>query len=89
MGESQMGDYSFSSWPIHLAFVIALSNVWGLLLQEWKGTSARTKFPLLFGLVVLLASTLVIAYGSHVKELEASAVRRRNPEMVEHVFEQV
>ena len=70
MGESQMGDYSFSSWPIHMAFIIALSNMWGLIFQEWKGTSARTKFLLAVGLVALLASTFVTAYGSYLKDLE-------------------
>ena len=43
MGESQMGDFSvFASWPIHMAFIIVFSNVWGLVFHEWKGTSRRT-----------------------------------------------
>ena len=67
MGESQMGDFSFSSWPIHMAFIIVLSNVWGLVFREWKGTSRRTKFLLAVGLLALLASTLVIAYGSYME----------------------
>ena len=65
MGESQMGEYSFSSWPIHMAFIIVLSNVWGLLLHEWRGTSKWTRFLLLLGLLALVASTLVTAYGSY------------------------
>jgi len=65
-----MGDYSFFSWPIHMAFIIALSNIWGLIFHEWKGISTRTRFLLEVGLAALLASTFVTAYGSYLKDLE-------------------
>jgi L-rhamnose-H+ transport protein len=68
MGESQMGKFSvFASWPIHMAFIIVFSNVWGLVFREWKGTSARTRLLLVMGLFVLVGSTLVSAYGSYLK----------------------
>ena len=69
MGESQMGDFSlFASWPIHMAFIIAFSNMWGLVFHEWRGTSARTRWLLGIGLCALVGSTLLSACGSYLKE---------------------
>jgi L-rhamnose-H+ transport protein len=42
MGTTRMGEYGFSSWSIHMAFIIIFSNVWGLIFREWKGSSRRT-----------------------------------------------
>ena len=53
-----------------MAFIIALSNMWGLIFHEWKGTSTRTRFLLAVGLAALLASTFVTADGSYLKDLE-------------------
>ena len=37
MGETQMGRFSvLASYPIHMAFIIAFSNMWGILLHEWS-----------------------------------------------------
>lgn len=84
MGESQMGTFSvFASWPIHMAFVIIFSNMWGIILHEWRGTSARTRLLLVAGLLILVGSTVLSAYGSHLKERaapnEASAGRQAGP----------
>jgi L-rhamnose-H+ transport protein len=69
MGETQMGKFSvFASWPIHMAFIIVFSNIWGLVFHEWKGTSTRTKWLLVIGLVALAASTFVSSYGSWLKQ---------------------
>ncbi len=69
MGESQMGKFSvFASWPIHMAFIIVFSNLWGIVFQEWKGTSLRTRILLAIGLVALAGSTLISSYGSWLKE---------------------
>jgi L-rhamnose-H+ transport protein len=69
MGESQMGKFSvFASWPIHMAFIIMFSNMWGLVFHEWRGTSARTKRLLTIGLLALVASTVASSYGSWLKE---------------------
>jgi len=70
MGTTQMGNYDFSSWTIHMAFIIALSNLWGLVLHEWKGASRRTLALIAAGLVVLVSSTLVVGYGNYLKALE-------------------
>ena len=41
MGETQMGQYKFSSWTLHMASIIIFSSLWGIALKEWKGSSAR------------------------------------------------
>ena len=41
MGETQMGDYKFSSWTLHMASIIIFSTLWGIGLHEWKGSSQR------------------------------------------------
>ena len=66
MGETQMGKFSvLASIPIHMAFIIAFSNMWGILFNEWRGTSTRTRTLLALGLLLLVASTAVSAYGSY------------------------
>ena len=73
MGESQMGRYSvFASWPIHMAFIIAFSNMWGILFHEWKGTSVRTRVLLTMGLILLVGSTVVSSSGSLLDQQGAS-----------------
>ncbi|MCX6875888.1 MAG: hypothetical protein NTW21_19065 [Verrucomicrobia bacterium] len=64
MGETQMGQYKFSSWTLHMASIIIFSSIWGLALHEWKGASFKAKGLLFLGLAVLVTSTLVIGYGN-------------------------
>ena len=65
MGTTKMGKYDFSSWTIHMAFIIVFSNIWGLIFREWKGSSNRTIRIIIFGIVVLIFSTLVIGLGNY------------------------
>jgi len=65
MGETQMGNYKFSSWTIHMASIIIFSSLWGIALKEWKGSSRPTKGKLAFGLATLVFSTLVVGYGNY------------------------
>ena len=67
MGETTMGKYGFSSWTIHMAFIIVFSNIWGLFFHEWKGSSRRTHQIIRLGIVVLIASTVVVGLGSYLK----------------------
>lgn len=64
MGTTKMGRYDFSSWTIHMAFIIAFSNLWGLFFHEWKGSSKRTRRLVVLGLLVLVASTVVVGIGN-------------------------
>lgn len=66
MGESKMGDqYKYSSWSIHMAFIIVFSNLWGIYFREWKGTSTFTKSMVWLGILILIASTAVIGWGNY------------------------
>jgi L-rhamnose-H+ transport protein len=67
MGQTRMGKYGFASWSLHMASIIIFSTLWGLHFREWKGTSQRTHIMLYLGLVVLIASTLLVGYGSYLK----------------------
>ena len=44
------------SWCILMALNVTFSNVWGILLKEWKGVSTQTITVLVTGLVVLIFS---------------------------------
>jgi len=66
MGETQMGEYKFSSWTLHMASIIIFSSIWGLALREWKGASAKSKGLLFAGLLLLILSTVVVGYGNYI-----------------------
>jgi L-rhamnose-H+ transport protein len=65
MGETQMGDYKFSSWTLHMASIIIFSSMWGIALREWKGSSGFTKALLALGLATLVFSTIIVGYGNY------------------------
>ncbi len=44
---------------ILMALNVTFSNVWGILLKEWKGCSQKTIVVLLAGIVVLIVSTFI------------------------------
>jgi len=64
MGETQMGQYKFSSWTIHMASIIIFSSLWGIALKEWKGSSGFTKTLLAMGLATLVLSTVIVGFGN-------------------------
>ncbi len=62
MGKSMLPDnMKIFSWTILMALNIAFSNIWGIILHEWKGTNGKTKLVLVLGILVLVLSTLVIS----------------------------
>jgi len=65
MGETQMGDFKFSSWTLHMASIIIFSSLWGISLKEWKGSSRSTRTTLAIGLGVLVISTVIVGYGNY------------------------
>jgi len=69
MGESQMGQYKFSSWTLHMASIIIFSTLWGIALSEWKGASSRAMTFLVLSLAVLVGSTVIIGYGNYLATL--------------------
>ncbi len=44
---------------ILMAFNVTFSNVWGIILKEWKGCSKKTIAVLVTGLVILIISTFI------------------------------
>jgi len=65
MGETQMGNYKFSSWTIHMASIIIFSSLWGIALHEWRDSSGPTKTRLAIGLATLVLSTIIVGYGNY------------------------
>ena len=46
------------AWCILMSLNVVFSNVWGILLKEWKGVSAGTVVVLVLGLLVLIFSLI-------------------------------
>ncbi len=49
------------SWSILMSLNVTFSNVWGILLKEWKGVNKSTIGVLIIGLVILISSIIVVA----------------------------
>ncbi len=65
MGTTKMGAYDFSSWTIHMAFIIVFSNIWGIMFREWKGSRTQTITIGAMGILVLILSTVVVGVGNY------------------------
>jgi len=71
MGTTQMGDYDFVSWTLHMAFIIITSNAIGLLTKEWKGSSKNTIRCVLAGILILILSTVIIGLANKIGAMVA------------------
>lgn len=61
MGSSKLPEgMAVFGWSILMALNIAISNIWGILLREWKGVSRKTIIVLIIGILVLILSTFVV-----------------------------
>ncbi|NDW18990.1 L-rhamnose/proton symporter RhaT [Dysgonomonas sp. 216] len=49
------------SWSILMSLNVTFSNVWGIILKEWKGVSKSTIAVLVVGLIVLISSIIVVS----------------------------
>ena len=63
MGESKLGNGA-SSWILHMAFIILVSNMWGIILKEWKDASSRTRLTITLGILTILASVFIVGLGN-------------------------
>ena len=64
MGTTQLGkEYDFSSWSLHMSFIIVFAAIWALGLREWKGSGALTKCVLWVGILILVCSAFIIGLG--------------------------
>ncbi|HEY4327466.1 MAG TPA: L-rhamnose/proton symporter RhaT [Mucilaginibacter sp.] len=66
MGESRLGNGA-SSWILHMAFIILIANIWGLVLNEWKGVSKKAFATVIAGIAVIILSVLIVGYGNSIK----------------------
>src|SRR5437879_4266338 len=66
MGESKLGNGA-SSWILHMAFIILVANMWGLILREWKGVSKNAFATVVAGIVVIILSVIMVGYGNSIK----------------------
>ncbi len=61
MGESMLPAAMIAfAWSILMSMNIAFSNIWGIILKEWKGAGRKTIAVLVIGIVILVLSTFVI-----------------------------
>lgn len=47
------------SWCILMSLNVMFSNVWGIILKEWKGCNHKTIFVLILGLLILIISSFL------------------------------
>ncbi|WP_317127313.1 L-rhamnose/proton symporter RhaT [Chryseobacterium shandongense] len=66
MGESKMGNGP-SSWILHMAFIILIANLWGVVIKEWKGVSRKTISTIVVGMIVMFISILIVGYGNSLR----------------------
>ncbi|HEX8351230.1 MAG TPA: L-rhamnose/proton symporter RhaT [Hymenobacter sp.] len=65
MGDSQLGNYKFSGWTLHMAFIIIFSSFWGLYLHEWRGANRPTMRAISLGILTVVLSTVVVGIGNY------------------------
>ena len=64
MGSSKLPEgMAVFGWSILMALNIAISNIWGIVLNEWKGVNRKTIVVLVIGIVVLILSAFVVKLG--------------------------
>jgi L-rhamnose-H+ transport protein len=61
MGSSKLPEgMAVFGWSILMALNIAISNIWGIILNEWKGVKKKTIIVLVLGIAILILSTFVV-----------------------------
>jgi len=64
MGSSKLpAGMAVFGWSILMALNIAISNIWGIILNEWKGVKTKTIVVLIIGIIVLILSTFIVKLG--------------------------
>ncbi len=63
MGESKLGNGP-SSWILHMAFIILVANMWGIILKEWKSVNKTTSRTVALGIIIIILSVLMVGYGN-------------------------
>ena len=64
MGESKLGNGP-SSWILHMAFIILVANMWGIILKEWKGVSKKTARTIAAGIITIILAVIIVGIGNN------------------------
>ena len=64
MGSTKMGAFDFSSWSLHMSFIIICGNLWGLFFKEWRGVTRATLSIVWTAILLLILSTVIIGWGN-------------------------
>lgn len=61
MGVSKLPEgMAVFGWSILNGLTIAISNIWGIILHEWKGTGRKTIVVLVAGIIILILSAFIV-----------------------------
>lgn len=63
--QSSTANTAISTWLLAIASAVFFASLWGLVLREWNGTSNRTKGLAFAGAALIVASCLLIVFGSN------------------------
>ncbi|MBN1820063.1 MAG: L-rhamnose/proton symporter RhaT [Prolixibacteraceae bacterium] len=63
MGESKLGNGA-SSWILHMSTIILTANMWGIYRKEWMGVAPKTKWTIIIGISVIIASVFLVGIGN-------------------------
>src|SRR4030066_648818 len=64
MGSSKLpAGMAVFGWGLLVGLNIAISNIWGIILKEWKGVRTKTIVVLIIGIIVLILSTFIVKLG--------------------------
>ncbi|MEJ7738204.1 MAG: L-rhamnose/proton symporter RhaT [Chitinophagaceae bacterium] len=69
MGESKLGNGA-SSWILHMAFIILISSMWGIILHEWRGVGKKTFGTIITGIAIIILSVILVGYGNSITPIK-------------------
>jgi L-rhamnose-H+ transport protein len=72
-GQPAMGKTDYVGWAVLMASQILFGSLLGLALGEWKKTGGRTRAWLAVGIILLVTSSVVAGYSSHLAQRQAAA----------------
>ncbi len=67
-GEPVMGPMKYIGWSVMFSGAILFGTVFGVLLGEWRNTSARTRLLLTLGLLFLVVSSVISGYSGYLSQ---------------------
>ncbi|MFQ5684678.1 MAG: L-rhamnose/proton symporter RhaT, partial [Candidatus Binatia bacterium] len=65
MGAANVGELgTVIGWPLFMATIIIMANVWGGVTGEWRGAGPRARRMIVSGVAVLILAIFIIGYGT-------------------------